>query len=63
MAVSLIAADANKQRSIPGSGWSKTRDLATDSPAVKEYLAMPASAADVARAKATAATASQSMPA
>ena len=36
---SLIAADANKQRSIPGSEWSKTRDPATASRAVKEYLA------------------------
>jgi transposase len=36
---SLIAADANKQRSIPGSAWSKTRDGATASRAVKEYLA------------------------
>jgi transposase len=36
---SLIAADANKQRSIPGSEWSKTRDSATASRAVKEYLA------------------------
>src|SRR6185295_15733046 len=36
---SLIAADANKQRSIPGSEWSKARDPATASRAVKEYLA------------------------
>jgi hypothetical protein len=36
---SLIAADANKQRSIPGSEWNKTRDPATASRAVKEYLA------------------------
>jgi transposase len=36
---SLIAADANKQRSIAGSEWSKTRDPATASRAVKEYLA------------------------
>src|SRR5262245_6288942 len=36
---SLIAADANKQRSIPGSEWQKTRDLETASRAVKEYLA------------------------
>jgi transposase len=36
---SLIVADANKQRSIPGSEWSKTRDPATASRAVKEYLA------------------------
>jgi transposase len=36
---SLIAADANKQRSIPGSHWSKTRDPEAASRAVKEYLA------------------------
>ena len=32
-------ADANKQRSIPGSEWKKTRDRETASRAVKEYLA------------------------
>jgi transposase len=36
---SLIAADANKQRSIPGKDWDKRRDPATASRAVKEYLA------------------------
>ena len=36
---SLIAADANKQRSIPGPEWQKPRDPATASRAVKEYLA------------------------
>jgi hypothetical protein len=36
---SLIAADANKQRSIPGSEWQKTRDPETASRAEKEYLA------------------------
>jgi transposase len=36
---SLIVADANKQRSIPGSQWEKTRDRETASRAVKEYLA------------------------
>jgi transposase len=36
---SLIAADANKQRSIPGSEWKKTRDLEAASRAAKEYLA------------------------
>jgi hypothetical protein len=36
---SLIQADANKQRSIPGSEWQKTRDPKTASRAVKEYLA------------------------
>jgi transposase len=35
---SLIVADANKQRSIPGSEWQKTRDTETASRAVKEYL-------------------------
>ena len=35
---SLIVADANKQRSMPGSEW-KTRDPKTSSRAVKEYLA------------------------
>src|SRR6476620_10498064 len=36
---SLIQADANKQRSIPGSEWQRTRDPARSSRAVKEYLA------------------------
>jgi len=36
---SLIQADANKQRSIPGSGWQKTCDPETASRAMKEYLA------------------------
>jgi transposase len=36
---SLIVADANKQRSIPGSEWQKPRDPETASRAVKEYLA------------------------
>ena len=36
---SLIAADANKQRSIPGSEWNKARDPQGASRAVKEYLA------------------------
>jgi transposase len=35
---SLIVADANKQRSIPGKDWDKNRDLETASRAVKEYL-------------------------
>ena len=34
---SLIVADANKQRSIPGSEWSKTRDPATASRAVSGH--------------------------
>jgi Transposase DDE domain/Transposase domain (DUF772) len=36
---SLIVADANKQRSIPGSEWKKDRDPQEASRAVKEYLA------------------------
>jgi IS5 family transposase len=36
---SLIAADANKQRSIPGSQWKRTGDPETASRAVREYLA------------------------
>jgi transposase len=36
---SLIVADANKQRSIPGSQWNKARDPQDASRAVKEYLA------------------------
>jgi transposase len=36
---SLIIADANKQRSIPGSEWKKTADPETASRAVREYLA------------------------
>src|SRR5918994_72333 len=35
---SLIVADANKQRSIPGSEWQKPSDPETASRAVKEYL-------------------------
>lgn len=36
---SLIVADANKQRSIPGEDWDTNRDPETVSRAVKEYLA------------------------
>ncbi len=36
---SLIAADANKQRSIPSAEWQKTRHLKTASRAMQEYLA------------------------
>jgi transposase len=36
---SLIVADANKQRSIPGSQWSKELDAQAVSRAAKEYLA------------------------
>jgi hypothetical protein len=35
----LIVADANKQRSIPGSEWSKELDAQEVSRAAKEYLA------------------------
>jgi transposase len=37
---SLIEADANRQRSVPGSEWSKERDPGTASRAVKEYLSL-----------------------
>jgi transposase len=36
---SLVVADANKQRSIPGSEWSKGLDAQAASRAAKEYLA------------------------
>jgi transposase len=36
---SLIVADANKQRSIPGQDWDKDRDAEGASRAIKEYLA------------------------
>ena len=36
---SLIMADANKQRSVPGSEWKKPGNPATASRAVREYLA------------------------
>ena len=36
---SLIQADANKHRSIPGSEWQKTCDRKTASRAMQEYLA------------------------
>jgi transposase len=36
---SLIVADANKQRSVPGTEWSKERDPEAATRAVKEYLA------------------------
>ena len=36
---SLIEADANRQRSIPGKDWNKVRNTETASRAVKEYLA------------------------
>ena len=34
----LIVADANKQRSIPGKDWDRERDPKAASRAVKEYL-------------------------
>ena len=39
MDASLIQADANKQRSIPGSEWQKQCDPETASRAMKQYLA------------------------
>jgi transposase len=36
---SLIVADANKQRSIPGSEWTQTRTAESASRAMREYLA------------------------
>jgi hypothetical protein len=36
---SLVVADANKQRSIPGSQWSKGLDVQAARRAAKEYLA------------------------
>ena len=39
MDASLIAADANKHRSIPASEWQKTCDPKTASRAMQEYLA------------------------
>ena len=39
MDASLIAADANKQRSIPGKDWDKNGVPAKASRAVQEYLA------------------------
>jgi hypothetical protein len=38
---SLIVADANKQRSIPGSEWNKAHDPHGASRAMREYLANP----------------------
>ena len=35
---SLIEADANKQRSIPGADWNRQRNLDTASRAVKDYV-------------------------
>ena len=40
---SLIVADANKQRSTPGSQWNRELDAQAVSRATKEYLATPVS--------------------
>src|SRR5262249_3317544 len=48
---SLIVADANKQRSIPGAEWNKERAAKDASRAVKEYLATLDDAALVRRAR------------
>src|ERR1043166_5165496 len=60
---SLIAADANKQRSIPGSEWIKERDPETASRAVKEYMASLDDAAFGAATKVTPKFVSPSDPA
>src|SRR5678815_3437514 len=60
---SLIAADANKQRSIPGSDWIKERDPETASRAVKEYMATLDDAAFGAATKVTPKFVSPSDPA
>src|SRR5476651_37635 len=60
---SLIAADANKQRSIPGSEWIKERDPETASRAVKEYMATLDEAAFGAATKVTPKFVSPSDPA
>jgi hypothetical protein len=60
---SLIAADANKQRSIPGSEWAKERDPETASRAVREYMATLDDAAFGAATKVTPKFVSPSDPA
>jgi len=60
---SLIVADANKQRSIPGQDWDKNRDPQTASRAVKEYLATLDDAAFGAASDVTPKFVSQSDPA
>ena len=60
---SLIAADANKQRSIPGSQWRKTRDSQGASRAMREYLATLDDAAFGAASKVTPKFISRSDPA
>jgi len=60
---SLIVADANKQRSIPGHEWDKKRDAEAASRAVKEYLATLDDAAFGAASDVTAKFVSPSDPA
>src|SRR5260370_14046110 len=60
---SLIVADANKQRSIPGSEWIKERNPETASQAVKEYMATLDDAAFGAATKGTPKFVSPSDPA
>src|SRR5215510_12432709 len=60
---SLIVADANKQRSIPGSEWSKELAAQAASRAVKEYLATLDDAAFGAASSVTAKFVSPSDPA
>src|ERR1700750_471496 len=60
---SLIVADANKQRSIPGSQWSKELAAQAASRAVKEYLATLDDAAFGAASSVTAKFVSPSDPA
>jgi hypothetical protein len=60
---SLIAADANKQRSIPGKDWDKNRSPEKASRAVKEYLATLDDAAFGAASKTTPKFVSPSDPA
>src|SRR6201985_2161306 len=60
---SLIVADANKQRSIPGSQWSKELAAQAASRAVKEYLATLDDAAFGAASSATPKFVSPSDPA
>src|SRR5438874_11649916 len=60
---SLIMADANKQRSIPGTQWSKELDAQAVSRATKEYLATLDDAAFGAASKVTPKFVSPSDPA
>ena len=60
---SLIVADANKQRSIPGKQWSKELDAQAVSQATKEYLATLDDAAFGAASKVTPKFVSPSDPA